>query len=288
MKDMDMMMMTMISCRLKFAQCSPSWVSTRTVYDFDADGGSESGQLIDDDEESGFLGPECPEVSESGREDAEGIDQIEEEGPEIVLHGDDGYEEVGMKNDGYNFWRGIEYDPVTRKFQWDPDDSDHREVPKASEWTRVPPSKMKELKVTFNRGKDALLDQFIEETNAFKARLKELNIPQTKEGLFNHLFGERSQFAQVMTGILEISYEEYARFIATVGFTAEFKQSAERLENDSRINFDGYMEASKCNEIWRKIAVAGKDGTGDKLSWRRLSTGLPRTTYHWKVERTEL
>lgn len=98
--------------------------------DFDVDGGSESGQLIDDEEESVFLGPECPEVvPESGREDAEGIDQIEEEGPEILLHGDDGYEEDGTKNNGYSFWRGIEYEPATRKFRWDPDDSDHREVP---------------------------------------------------------------------------------------------------------------------------------------------------------------
>jgi hypothetical protein len=79
----------------------------------------------------------------------------------------------------------------------------------------------------------------------------------------------------VTTRVLEISYEEHARFIATVGFTAEFKQSAQRLENDSRINYDGYMEASKCNEIWRKIAVAGKDGTGDKL-WMELEEALNR------------
>ena len=61
--------------------------------------------------------------------------------------------------------------------------------------------------------------------------------------------------------------------MATVGFTAEFNQTAERLQNDSRINFRGYMEASKCNEIWRKIAIAGKNGAGDKL-WSELEDAL--------------
>ena len=75
--------------------------------------------------------------------------------------------------------------------------------------------------------------------------------------------------------IFHISYEEFAKFIATVGFTAEFNQSAARLEEDSRINFSGYMGASLCNEIWRKIATVGKDGSGDKL-WAELEEALNR------------
>jgi len=175
--------------------------------DFDIDGGSESGFSInDDDEDSVFVAPECPELPEPGDsnegwggENAEGkdasiIDRFDEEGPEIVLHRDAGYEENGTKNDDYKHWRGMRYDADAGKFRWDSEstDGDVREVPKASEWTRVPPSKMKELEVTFDKGREVLLDQYVEEHNAFLRRLVELNIPKSKEGLFHHLFGKRS------------------------------------------------------------------------------------------------
>ena len=114
-----------------------------------------------------------------------------------------------MLNDEYNSWRGMQYDAETGKFRWDPDRTNTdelSEVPKPSQWTRVPPSKMKEIKVTFNEWREVLLDQYIEEHKAFLARLEELNIPKSKEGLFNHFFGEKSRFAHAMTRTLDISY----------------------------------------------------------------------------------
>jgi hypothetical protein len=100
-----------------------------------------------------------------------------------------------------------------------------------------------ELELRFNKEQEVLLDQYFLEQNAFLAiaRLMELHIPKSKEGLFHLLFETKSRFAHhVMTPILNISCKGFSRFIATVSFTAKFNQIAKYLE--SRTNFSGYME----------------------------------------------
>jgi hypothetical protein len=69
-----------------------------------------------------------------------------------------------------------------------------------------------ELELRFNKEQEVLLDQYFLEHNAFLAiaRLVELHIPKSKEGLFHLLFETK------------ISCKEFSRFIATVSFTAKF------------------------------------------------------------------
>ena len=90
------------------------------------------------------------------------------------------------------------------------------------------------------------------------------------------MFGPQSRLAEVMKRVLDITYKEFAQFLATTYFAAELGTIAKRLETHRSINYDGHMEQKRLNEIWTLISVVGKTGSGEKL-WMEIQDAINKT-----------
>jgi hypothetical protein len=80
-------------------------------------------------------------------------------------------------------------------------------------------------------------------------RLEHLGIEKTTKGLFDYLFGRKSNLTEVMMRRLDLSYEELSQFLATTYFAGKFGAIAEHLEDHRAIKYDGYMRSNWLNEI---------------------------------------
>ena len=178
-------------------------------------------------------------------------------------------------SEDYKHWRDAKWNPETKMFDLVENERDvvDDEVPKVHQWLRVPPRDMKKVYVTFNGGRETIMSNFIQEYKALHDKLDSMEVERSEDGLFEYLFGEDKPFANCLVRILKISYKEACQFLATVFFAAELGIPAFRLENHPSIDYKGFMEQSRFNEIWNAIANAGKNGESDKL-WEELEGSL--------------
>lgn len=194
----------------------------------------------------------------------------------LVPNTDDEYFTNADKDDPAH-WRNMKWNEVEKKFEYIQDrEADINGVPKVDMWDKVHPRDMKKIYVSFNGGRETMMSHFIEEYWCLHDRLDSLGIEKSQDGLFEYIYGENSLFATTMCRKLDIEYQEFCRFLATVYFAAELRMPASRLEEHPAINYEGYMKKERFAEIWNKIAVVGKSGETDKL-WEDLQDALNKT-----------
>jgi len=63
------------------------------------------------------------------------------------------------------------------------------------------------------------------------------------------------------------------KFLATFYFAAELGKPPKQLQDHPNIKYNDYMDEASLNAIWRKIAVAGKDGKSTYF-WQAVETAL--------------
>ena len=169
-------------------------------------------------------------------------------------------------------WRNMKWNPTTLNFEYMADD--YNEIsdgtPNVNQWKKIHPREMRDVEVTFNDGRNEMLHHFKAEHDALINRLDFLQIDKTTEGVFTYLFGPQSRLAEVMKRVLDITYKEFAQFLATTYFAAKL------VETHRSINYDGHMEQKRLNEIWTLISVAGKTGSGEKL-WMEIQDAINKT-----------
>jgi len=184
-------------------------------------------------------------------------------------------------DDGENdpvHYRNMSWNEETLMFEYMTDDYTNFAdgTPNVNQWKKIHPREMTDVQVTFNEGRNTMVRHFKAEYDALITRLDYLSIEKTTDGVFTYLFGPRSKLAEAMTRVLDIMYEEFAQFLATVYFASEFGTTAKRLETHRSINYDGHMKQNRLNEIWTHISLAGKTGSSVKL-WIEIQDAINST-----------
>jgi hypothetical protein len=200
---------------------------------------------------------------------AEAVDEIVDDGDDpnnqdflLSRDEDEADTDMGDTRGNRRHWRNMVWDKEERKFVFETDGFNpvaDNAMPKLDQWKTVYPQDMTEAKVTFNEGRETMLQHLIEEYNAFTKRLDDLGVPKNREGLFEFLYGERSRLAISLTKVLDIEYKELCHFLGTMYFAARFGCSFKRLKDDEDVNTNGLMDSKRYNEIWRKIGLTGKN-----------------------------
>lgn len=167
---------------------------------------------------------EADEVEEAVAINAEVEEVVEEEEIDFVLGRDDDEMDTEMRGTQRNrHWRNMVWDERKSMFVYEMDGFDpvaDNAIPKVRDWKKLYPRDMTEARVTFNQGKETLLRNYIDEHNYFKKRLDYLDVPKTREGLFDYLYGEQSRLATALTKALNIEYKELCSFLGTMYFGA--------------------------------------------------------------------
>ena len=185
--------------------------------------------------------------------------------------------EDGERED-HAHWYNMKWNKTTHTFEYMDDDYDETAdgAPIITQWKKVHPWEMTDVRVTFNEGRNIMIRFYVTEYDALHKWLDHLSNEKTPEGVFNYLFGPQSRLAEVMKRMLDISYKEFSQFLSTVYFAAKFGTSTKHLEAHRSIMNDGYMKRDRLNNIWTRISVAGKTGFGKKL-WEEIQDALNKT-----------
>lgn len=140
---------------------------------------------------------------------------------------DDDYPSTAVAdNNDHGNWRGLHWCDETKKFKYDSirhRDVNVEQIPKLTQWKKVDPRKMKQVKVVVDGGRETMVNHFVDEYQSLLAHLKALHVDPSPDGVFKYLFGEGSRLAEVMTRTLNITHKEYCVFLATFFLAAEFK-----------------------------------------------------------------
>jgi hypothetical protein len=172
-------------------------------------------------------------------------------------------------------WRGLEWDDALGKFRFDSTSNPNaqNDMPKADQWKKESPREMTSVKVTFEGAGNEMIGAMKASYDAFLEQLAVLEVDPSTRGLYFQLFGQNSRLSTVMKKNLGISHEQFAQFMSTFYYAAEWGRPAARLEKHDRFNYEGLMPQEQFNAIWLKIANAGKDGKKEKL-WMALQAAL--------------
>mmetsp|Transcript_33522 Transcript_33522/g.68063 ORF Transcript_33522/g.68063 Transcript_33522/m.68063 type:complete len:723 (+) Transcript_33522:227-2395(+) len=175
-------------------------------------------------------------------------------------------------------YRNMDLDKESGTFFYkDGTDIDAQEgIPAVDEYQKKSPRDMKEVRVSFGLAREVMLATLIHEYDTFHQKCRDLNIPLEieNEGLYQHLFGEESRLVTAMKRDLKLDHPTIYEFLATFYFAAEFRSPAKRLQEHSRVNYDGYMDQEPLNKIWRAIADAGKNGESPVYFWQDVESAL--------------
>ena len=186
-------------------------------------------------------------------------------------------------------WRHMVWDPDHKRFIYEEDtvDAAVQDMPASvDDWKKTHPRDLKSVRVRFDGARESMIAVMKSEYDAVEGRLDDLGIDKTSSGLHEHLFGENSRFAQAMTRSLNLSQDQLRQFLATFYCAAEWGQPAKRLQMNKRFIYNGFMDQEALNEIWKRIGVAGKDGSGNKL-WEEIQEALNKDCRELFLTETE-
>ena len=139
------------------------------------------------------------------------------------------------------------------------------DLPKVSDWIEDE-GEHDIISLHFDQGRTVLWNQAKEE---IKVAREKLGPSPNIDKVFEKIFGKSSDVFQIFEKDLDMNYETFCRFVATLLLSSQYKVTYGNLETDDCVCTNAYLSNKEYCRIWKRIANCGKS-RNQKYFWMKM------------------